>query len=127
MESGASNSAPAFYPSRNEPEWEEFVKKVPSCASIATTGHTFSCLRNATTEEVTVGLLQSIPQSSLSFVWTPVIDTRRGSIYPDLPSRLYAKGHFSRIPFIAGTNLDEGSLCSSLEFWSVADSWLPAD
>ncbi|KAJ2916212.1 hypothetical protein MD484_g4180, partial [Candolleomyces efflorescens] len=115
MESGASNSAPAFYPSRNEPAWEEFVKKVPSCASIATTRHTFSCLRNATTEEVTVGLLQSIPQLSLSFVWTPVIDTRRGSVYPDLPSRLYAKGHFSRIPFIAGTNLDEGTFFASHE------------
>jgi carboxylesterase type B len=114
MESGSANSAPAFYPSRNEPAWEEFVKNVPSCAAIATTGHTFSCLRNATAEEIAAGLVQSIPQVQLSFVWTPIIDTSRGSVYPDLPSRLYAKGHFSRIPFMAGTNRDEGSISFSV-------------
>ena len=107
MQSGSPNGLPVFSPSRNQPAWEQFVKGVASCASIATTGHTFSCLRNATTEEITAGFVQSIPQG-VNFVWTPALDTRPGSVYPGLSSRLYAKGRFARIPFIAGTNLDEG-------------------
>ncbi|KAJ2921867.1 hypothetical protein H1R20_g15225, partial [Candolleomyces eurysporus] len=115
MESGSPNSVPAFYPSRNEPAWEHFVENVAPCASIATTGHTFSCLRNATTEEITAGLFQSIGREQLNVIWTPVIDTRPGSVYPHLASRLYSKGQFSRIPFIAGTNLDEGTFFASRE------------
>ncbi|KAJ2935221.1 hypothetical protein H1R20_g1873, partial [Candolleomyces eurysporus] len=34
---------------------------------------------------------------------------------PIFSSRLYAKGQFARIPFIAGTNLDEGTFFSSRE------------
>ena len=110
MESGSSNSLPTFRASRNEPAWQNFVGNVASCASISTTGHTFPCLRNATTEEITAGLLLTItPDNFVSnLVWTPALDTNPGSVYPDLSSRLYAKGRFARIPFIAGTNLDEG-------------------
>jgi hypothetical protein len=42
-------------------------------------------------------------------VWTPTLDRGRNSIYPDLASRLYSRGRFTRIPFIAGTNRDEGT------------------
>ncbi|KAJ2925706.1 hypothetical protein H1R20_g11389, partial [Candolleomyces eurysporus] len=117
MESGSSNSSPAFRASRNEPSWQHFVRNVASCASIATSGHTLACLRNATTEEITAGLLQTIkPDSSLSdLVWMPALDGHPGSVYLDLSSRLYAKGRFARIPFIAGTNLDEGTSFSSRE------------
>ncbi|KAJ2925705.1 hypothetical protein H1R20_g11388, partial [Candolleomyces eurysporus] len=117
MESGSSNSVPAFRASRNEPSWQRFVGNVASCASIATSGHTLACLRNATTEEITAGLLQTItPDNFISdLVWTPALDGRPGSVYPDFSSRLYAKGQFARIPFIAGTNLDEGTFFSSRE------------
>ncbi|KAJ2932843.1 hypothetical protein H1R20_g4252, partial [Candolleomyces eurysporus] len=117
MESGSSNSVPAFRASRNEPSWRHFVGNVASCASIATSGHTFACLRNATTEEITAGLLQTTrPDNSISeLVWTPTLDGRPGSVYLNLSSRLYAKGRFARIPFITGTNLDEGTSFSSRE------------
>jgi hypothetical protein len=46
-------------------------------------------------------------------VWTPTLDTGRNSLYPDLASRLYSKGRFARLPFIAGTNRDEGTLFAS--------------
>ncbi|KAJ2920605.1 hypothetical protein H1R20_g16490, partial [Candolleomyces eurysporus] len=110
MESGSSNTAPAFRASRNELLWQHFVGSVASCASIATSGHTLACLRNATTEEVTAGLLNT---TTLDSAWTPALDRRPGSVYPDLSSHLYAKEHFARIPFIAGTNLDEGTSFSS--------------
>ena len=40
-------------------------------------------------------------------IFHPVIDGPDGLI-PDLPSRLFAQGKFAKLPFIAGTNLDEG-------------------
>ncbi|KXN91360.1 Lipase 2 [Leucoagaricus sp. SymC.cos] len=33
-----------------------------------------------------------------------------GGLYPGTPSRLFSQGHFARLSFIAGTNLDEGTL-----------------
>ncbi|CAK5266236.1 unnamed protein product [Mycena citricolor] len=40
--------------------------------------------------------------------WDPVIDGP-GGLIPELPSRLLLKEKFAKIPFIAGTNLDEGT------------------
>jgi hypothetical protein len=45
------------------------------------------------------------------FPWQPVIDGPGGFI-PDLPSVLFKRGQFARLPFIAGTNLDEGEMSS---------------
>ncbi|KAK0224107.1 Alpha/Beta hydrolase protein [Armillaria fumosa] len=39
----------------------------------------------------------------------PTLDGADG-IFPDLPSRLLSRRQFARLPFIAGTNLDEGTL-----------------
>ncbi|KAJ7700487.1 extracellular triacylglycerol lipase precursor [Mycena rosella] len=47
--------------------------------------------------------------STEAFPWDPVIDGT-GGLIPDLPSVLFSRGHFSRLPFMAGTNLDEGTL-----------------
>ncbi|KAJ2921736.1 hypothetical protein H1R20_g15363, partial [Candolleomyces eurysporus] len=107
LESGSSNGLASFTASRHEGSWQYFVSQVPSCASVATSGNTFSCLQNATTEEITIATLQA--DSITEFVWTPTLDTGRNSLYPDLASRLYSKGRFSRLPFIAGTNRDEGT------------------
>ncbi|RXW15268.1 hypothetical protein EST38_g10579 [Candolleomyces aberdarensis] len=121
MQSGSPNSLPVFRASRNELAWQQFVGNVASCAYTATSGHTFPCLRNATTEEITTGLTRSVMEENLfsNFVWTPALDTRPGSVYPDLSSRLYSKGQFARIPFIAGTNLDEGTFFASHESLST--------
>ncbi|RXW11313.1 hypothetical protein EST38_g14542 [Candolleomyces aberdarensis] len=121
LQSGSSNSLPAFRASRNELAWQHFVGNVASCAYTATSGHTFACLRNATTEEIAAGLIRSVTEENLvsDLVWTPALDARSGSVYPDLSSRLYSKGQFARIPFIAGTNLDEGSFFASHESLST--------
>lgn len=39
----------------------------------------------------------------------PTLDGAHG-LFPDLPSQLLPRGQFARLPFIAGTNLDEGTL-----------------
>ncbi|RXW22770.1 hypothetical protein EST38_g3072 [Candolleomyces aberdarensis] len=113
LESGSSNGLALFTAARHEGSWQYFVSQVPSCASVATSGKTFSCLQNATTEEITIATLRADALTEFEFVWTPTLDTGCKGLYPDLASRLYSKGHFSRLPFIAGTNLDEGTLFAS--------------
>jgi hypothetical protein len=53
------------------------------------------------------GVLNAISKAPEQFGFDPTIDGS-GGLYPDLPSRLFARGEFAKIPFICGTNLDEG-------------------
>jgi hypothetical protein len=105
FESGSQATSALFTPEAREANWQNFVRGVPSCASTATSGSTFGCLRNASSTEIFEGL--SVPSPDL-FPWDLVIDGP-GGIIPDLPSVLLKGGQFARLPFIAGTNLDEGS------------------
>lgn len=50
---------------------------------------------------------KSISEIDEEFPWVPTIDGP-GGLIPDLPSKLYAKGQFSKVPFISGDTLDEG-------------------
>ncbi|KAJ2916219.1 hypothetical protein MD484_g4211, partial [Candolleomyces efflorescens] len=111
LESGSSNGPSSFSAARNERSWQNFVGKVPSCASIASSGSTFNCLQSAPAPEIITAMFETVTLADL--VWTPTLDTSRNSLYPDLPSRLYSKGRFARLPFIAGTNRDEGTLFAS--------------
>lgn len=109
MQSGGSATFPGFTAERNEPEWQAFVGRVPSCSGVATSGNALSCLQSASTEEITSAVLQSVTLENIinNLFWTPTIDGP-GGVFPDLASRLYSRGQFARLPFIAGTNLDEG-------------------
>ena len=49
----------------------------------------------------------SLAGSNQQCPWVPTLDGADG-LLPELPSLMYAKGQFSRIPFISGANLDEG-------------------
>ncbi|KAF6745461.1 triacylglycerol lipase 3 [Ephemerocybe angulata] len=109
FESGTSNALPAFPAARNDNLWKGFVEKIPSCSSLASSGHTFTCLKRASIEEITAAINDSAEELRL-LLWGPTLDAGRGGIYSDYPSRLYEKGHFARLPFIAGTNRDEGTL-----------------
>jgi carboxylesterase type B len=113
MQSGVANSIFAFKASRNELFWQKFVGNVPSCASLATSGSTLSCLRNASTDEISAAVLQSVVLEDLAanLNWTPAID---GKLVPDVPSRLFGKRRLANVPFITGTNLDEGAYLSHL-------------
>lgn len=111
FESGQANGPATFPAARNEPFWQRFVGNVASCAGLATSGKTFDCLKDAPTEEITAAVLSTVTFADL--VWVPTVDTGKGSIYPDYPSRLFAKGRFAKLPFIAGNNRDEGA-CWSL-------------
>ncbi|KAJ7908960.1 extracellular triacylglycerol lipase precursor [Mycena leptocephala] len=117
FESGSQATSALFTPEAREANWQNFVHGVPSCASTATSGSTFGCLRNASSTEIFEGL--SVPSPDL-FPWDLVIDGP-GGIIPDLPSVLLKGGQFARLPFIAGTNLDEGTLLTPQTINSTAD------
>lgn len=54
------------------------------------------------------GVNIAIAEAPEEFGFDPTIDGP-GGLFPDIASRLLKKGHFARLPFIAGTNLDEGA------------------
>ncbi|CAK5278299.1 unnamed protein product [Mycena citricolor] len=112
FESGWQATLPIVPATSRENLWTNFVGGVTSCASLAGTHSTFSCLRNATTQELLDSFNAAFAGSAEPYPWDPVIDGPQGLI-PDLPSRLLAQGKFSRVPFIAGTNLDEGTYFTS--------------
>jgi acetylcholinesterase len=75
---------------------------------LAKTGNTFNCLREANTSEIFNGLRQSNVESPELFGFDPTIDGPSG-VFPEIASELINAGHFARLPFMASTNLDEGS------------------
>ena len=83
------------------------VDATPECAG-ADADNVFDCLRSANTSTLlqAYNVVQSMsPEAPYPF--TPCIDGPDGLI-PDHPYKLLSEGHFSRIPFISGTNEDEG-------------------
>ena len=107
FESGSAATALEFNAARREVDWQNFVSGVASCASLAKSGNTFDCLKEANTTEIFTGLVQSLAEAPELFGFDPTIDGP-GGLFPDIASSLINVGHFARLPFIAGTNLDEG-------------------
>lgn len=109
MESGSAGTTLTFDAARREVDWQNFVTDIPSCSDTAGTLETFECLQ--TTNVTSASLLQAIDislgQAAEQFPWPPTFDGPDG-LFPSPPSELFKRGKFARIPFIAGTNLDEG-------------------
>lgn len=119
LESGSAQSPQEYTASRRQNAWQTFVSGVPSCASLASGNNAFDCLRAASTSDINTGLLYAGSHASEQFPWNPCLDGPNG-IFPDIVSRLLNAGKFAKIPFIAGTNLDEGSFTFST---NAADVW----
>ncbi|KAJ7579028.1 esterase 1 [Mycena floridula] len=109
FESGSAATSPISDASHGEVDWQNFVRAVPECSSLAQSGNTFGCMKGANSTAILQALLQAAAQASDLFPWAPTLDGRSG-LYPELPSIRFGKGHFARLPFIAGTNLDEATL-----------------
>lgn len=108
FESGSAATSLNFGPKHREASWQSFVQGVPDCSNLATTGNTFGCLKTVNSTEILQGFLYALVNASEEYPFDPTIDGP-GGFMPDVPSRLYAQGQFARLPFIAGTNLDEGT------------------
>ncbi|KAJ7870445.1 esterase 1 [Mycena leptocephala] len=94
FQSGFPATAALFTAARRESTWQTFVGGVASCASTATSGSTFGCLAHANTTEIFAGLALASAEAT---EFSP-------GLIPDLPSILFKRGQFARLPFIAGTN-----------------------
>ncbi|KAJ7677463.1 esterase 1 [Mycena rosella] len=104
LSSGSAATSPAFTAPQHESLWQSFVVGVPSCASVATSGSTLDCMKNAS-----VGDLMASYAAVGTTGWMPVIDGS-GGVFPAIPSTLFAQGRYSKIPFISGDVLDEGTI-----------------
>ncbi|KAI0753756.1 extracellular triacylglycerol lipase precursor [Fomes fomentarius] len=107
FESGSASTVPLLEASRRQVVWDTFVSKITPCAN-ATQSDTFSCAQSVDTASLLTAWQQTAGSFPEPFLFVPVLDGPDG-IIPDLPSKLLAAGKFSKIPFIAGTNLDEGT------------------
>lgn len=111
MESGSQATLAIFTAESGDALWNIFTKAVPSCASAAQ-GKTLPCLQQAPLADLLNAAALAGSQNPGEFAFIPVIDGQ-GGVIPDLPSTLLASGAFSKIPFIAGTNLDDGTVFTS--------------
>ncbi|KAI3619517.1 extracellular triacylglycerol lipase precursor [Moniliophthora roreri] len=93
LESGGAGTTFTFEASRRQENWDSFVAAVPECSNSAP-GDSFTWVSFAEARE--------------QFPFVPALDGP-GGLLPELPSEMYAKGQFARIPFISGTNLDEAT------------------
>ncbi|KAF9531107.1 extracellular triacylglycerol lipase precursor [Crepidotus variabilis] len=109
LESGSAASLPGFPASAKEDAWQDFVVGVPSCASGSSSGNSFDCLLQANTSDIRTGFLSALTALGDRYGFVPSVDGD-GGVLPDIVSRLLAAGRFAHLPFIAGTNLDEGTL-----------------
>ncbi|KAJ7588057.1 extracellular triacylglycerol lipase precursor [Mycena floridula] len=112
FESGSPATSSPFEAADRNDDWENFVLAVSECSALATSGDTFGCLQEANSTAILQGLLFAESEGSVVFPWSPTLDGPSG-IYPNLASVLFRSGHFTHLPFIAGTNLDEGTLFAS--------------
>jgi acetylcholinesterase len=109
LESGSPGTIHALRAKDREVYWQNFVSGVSSCANLTTSSRTFDCLARANSTEMFLGVNTAIAKSPSGFGFAPTIDGYKG-LLPAVPSWLLPWGHFARIPFIAGTNLDEGMI-----------------
>jgi para-nitrobenzyl esterase len=66
-----------------------------------------ACLRRVPTATVLAQALALSPGGAAEGLFNPVVD---GGFLPDQPRRLFDSGQYSKVPYILGSNSDEGTL-----------------
>ena len=107
MDSALGNVLPLFNASQREPAWDTFAANLPGCNGTVALGTSIPCAQNATMEEIISAWAAADTLIPNGLLFPPVIDGP-GGLIPDLPSKLVSEGKIADIPFMAGTNLDEG-------------------
>ncbi|ESK84548.1 extracellular triacylglycerol lipase precursor [Moniliophthora roreri MCA 2997] len=113
MESGFAGTTFTFNATRRQNDWDNFVAAIPECQD-ADPNNTFDCLRrdDLNTTDLIQAINSTLSQADEQFPFVPTFDGPDGLV-PGLPSKTLKKGRFSKIPFIAGDVLDEGTLFAS--------------
>ncbi|KAI0251263.1 esterase 1 [Lactifluus subvellereus] len=124
--SGMASTLPIFDPYRAIPSWMLFAQNTPSCATRSPSpNNTFSCLMSASSSDLRAGM--NAAMAIELFPFRPVLDGPQG-ILRDSPARRLSRGAGGQVPFMAGTNLDEGTSFIPQNF-QVQDivTWLNAN
>lgn len=100
FQSGFAATSTLNKASAHQAQWNSFVEAA-GCGGVTT--DTLHCLQNADTDTIMNATWQVVPDTSRG--WFPNLDD---DMLPDLPSRIWASGSYARVPFIAGTHLDDG-------------------
>ncbi|KAL0945838.1 hypothetical protein HGRIS_012121 [Hohenbuehelia grisea] len=109
--SGSANSHFIRDGSFRQNDWENYVKAVPACQSLASSMSTFDCLRTQDSATLLTAAMAADGQSIEQYPWSPALDGIFG-VFPALPSEIFKLGLFARMPFISGTVLDDGTIFS---------------
>ncbi|KAH9006961.1 esterase 1 [Lactarius hatsudake] len=112
FQSGVGSTLPIFNAYRGTPSWMLFANNTKSCMGLTLSpDSTFSCLMSASS---------IIP-------FRPVLDGIEG-IISDQPVKRLARGAGQRVPFIAGTVLDEATMFLQRDFQTEdITTWLNAN
>ncbi|KAF8505638.1 extracellular triacylglycerol lipase precursor [Russula emetica] len=112
FQSGTGSTLPVFDGYRATPSWILFANDTRSCAT-ASPNNTFPCLISADSSDLRAGLNAAFAIELFPF--RPVLDGPEG-ILSDHPARRLSHGAGGRVPFMAGTVLDEGTVFLSKDF-----------
>ena len=104
FQSGTASTLPNFDPYRGVPSWMLFAKATKSCAT-ASPDNTFACLMSVGSSDILTAMTAGLAIELFPF--RPVLDGPEG-IMSDYPAKRLSRGAGGRVPFIAGTVLDEG-------------------
>ena len=118
FESGSASTLPVFNASQRAPAWDTFAANLIECNDTIALGISIPCAQNASLDDVLSAWAVANTLIPGEFLFAPVIDGP-GGIIPDLPSKLLSQGKFSKIPFISGTNLDEGMFMYLIQIYHV--------
>jgi acetylcholinesterase len=126
FQSGLGSTLPIFNAYRAVPSWMLFANNTKSCtASTLSPDNTFSCLMSASSSDLLVGMKAGMAIELFPF--RPVLDGSNG-IISDQPVKRLARGAGKRVPFMAGTVLDEATLFLPRDFQTEdITNWLNAN
>ena len=108
--SGMASTLPIFDPYRATPSWMLFAQNTPYCATRSQSpNNTFSCLMSASSSDLRAGMNAALAIELFPF--RPVLDGPQGTLR-DSPAKRLSRGAGRQVPFMAGTDLDEGLFLS---------------
>ncbi|KAH8999251.1 esterase 1 [Lactarius akahatsu] len=126
FQSGVGSTLPIFNAYRGTPSWMLFANNTKSCMALTLSpDSTFSCLMSASPSDLLVGTRAGMAIELFPF--RPVLDGNEGVI-SDQPVKRLARGAGQRVPFIAGTVLDEATMFLQRDFQTEdITTWLNAN
>ncbi|KAF8650362.1 hypothetical protein AX16_005275 [Volvariella volvacea WC 439] len=106
FQSGQAATSVSFEAAAREENRQSFARAVKGSEHVANTANTFDCIRQADEAAIFQGIVTAIENASEQFPFKPNLDGE-GGLVRELPSEIFKKGGFARLPFIVGTNLNE--------------------